>query len=154
MSGVVPLADRDRRTATPAAAPAAAGPRRPGFVVDQDEAGVAGRAPGVNKVLLESLQAGRFPPAARFDLHGRRAADVAATLARFLASARADGPRCVAVVHGRGSHAADGTASLRDAVIACQSRPLPGEPVLAFATAPAQGGGDGATWVLLREVAR
>jgi len=113
---------------------------------------IEGRATGVDVKLLRRLKAGEVRVEARLDLHGRKRDDALGALARFVADARAQGRRCVLVVHGRGAHSADDAPVLKPLVwrwLAASS--LAASAVLAFASARPAQGGVGATLVLLRQ---
>jgi DNA-nicking Smr family endonuclease len=167
--GAKPLAPdgRDRVAARPA--PRGAPPRLPRTRVDETHDGVdalgasttfeiatvgdaiAGRGVGVDAKLLRRLKAGEPPVQARLDLHGRPRREAQGALERFVRGAREQGKRCVLVIHGRGAHSADDAPVLKPMVW----RWLAGSAasaaaVLAFASARAGEGGDGATRVLLR----
>lgn len=58
---------------------------------------------GLDDRRWRDLRRGRIAPERTIDLHGRRAQDAHAAVHAFLASAYADGLRCVAVITGRGS---------------------------------------------------
>jgi len=62
---------------------------------------------------------------------------------------RADGRRCLLVIHGVGRHSEAGPVLKRAIPEWLQEDAVAGS-VLAFATAPAGGGGAGAMYVLLR----
>ncbi|HEX4405596.1 MAG TPA: Smr/MutS family protein [Polyangia bacterium] len=116
---------------------------------------IEGRATGVDVKRLRQLKAGEVRVEARLDLHGRKRDDALGALERFIGEARAQGRRCVLVVHGRGAHSEDDGPVLKPSVwrwLAASS--LAASVVLAFASArPAQGGA-GATLVLLRQTRR
>jgi DNA-nicking Smr family endonuclease len=116
---------------------------------------IEGRATGVDIKLLRRLKAGELRVETRLDLHGRKRDAALGALERFVADARAQGRRCVLVVHGRGAHSADDAPVIKPMVwrwLATSS--LAASAVLAFASArPAQGGA-GATLVLLRQTRR
>jgi DNA-nicking Smr family endonuclease len=168
MSGVKPLAATQRQRA---ALPAPTPPRRSRAASDEalahadladlvqghdrftlDEVGetVAGLAPGIDRKLLHRLRAGDYPVEAELDLHRRSRAEAGLELERFLAKARADGRRCVLVIHGRGHNSGpEGPvllAATRDWLTQAPLR----RHVLAFASAPPAQGGAGAMLVLLR----
>jgi len=108
------------------------------------------RADGIDRRFTRKLGAGKLEIEARIDLHGRTRDESERALDRFLAGARANGLRCLLVIHGRGLHSgADGPA-LRDAV----RRTLIAGPhsahVLACVSAPPALGGGGATLIWLR----
>lgn len=97
--------------AVPAAPPAAgAGPspaaglarpasRKPPL----QELRVGGPAAGLDSASWERLRRGRMRPERVLDLHGRTAQAAFGAFERFIASARADGVRCVEIVTGRGA---------------------------------------------------
>ncbi len=113
---------------------------------------IEGRATGVDVKLLRRLKAGALRVEARLDLHGRKRDEALGALERFVADARAQGRRCVLVVHGRGAHSADDAPVIKPMVwrwLAASS--LAASAVLAFASARPAQGGTGATLVLLRQ---
>jgi DNA-nicking Smr family endonuclease len=113
---------------------------------------IEARAPGVDVRRLRRLKAGEPPIEARLDLHGRARDEALRALERFVASARADGKRCLLVIHGRGAHSTDDAPVLKPLVwrwLAASAAAA--TAVLAFASAPPAEGGDGATRVLLRK---
>ena len=139
----------------PAAAARTRAPPRPQiappFEVEEVGESISGRARGVSLQLLRALRAGEPPIEARLDLHGRRLADVARDLARFVATARGQGRRAVLLIHGRGRNSAPGGPVLRPAVWAWLRGPAAARAgVMAFASAHPRDGGAGATVVLLR----
>lgn len=122
---------------------------KPGFRwPDSKERGCAA-APGVSDAQLFALKRGDPEPEERIDLHGTRRDAAKTLLARRLESARAQGLRCVVVIHGRGQHSATGEAVLRDKLPGWLSTGANAGHVLAFAPAPNRLGGAGATLVLL-----
>ncbi len=131
------------RDATPAAVPSFRHP-------DPDSAHLAA-APGINDQQLARLRRGEPEPEERIDLHGTRREEAKRILARRIESAVARALRCVVVVHGLGKRSPTEEAVLRDAVPGWLTRGALARHVLAFAPAPRQLGGDGATLVLLRK---
>lgn len=91
-----------------------------------------------------------MPIDARLDLHGRTVAEAKDELTKFLGVMRDRGQRCVLVIHGKGTHSPRGQGVLRGEVGAWLSQGPASRAVAAFATAAAQDGGPGATYVLLR----
>jgi DNA-nicking Smr family endonuclease len=171
MFGVKPLAAEQRRRTNVPAPP----PRRSRAASDEalaradlsdlvqahdrftlDEVGetAAGLAPGIDRKLLQRLRAGDYPVEAELDLHRRSRAEAGLELERFLAWARAEGWRCVLVIHGRGLNSGpEGPvllAATRDWLTQAPLR----RHVLAFASAPPSLGGVGAMLVLLRRTER
>ncbi len=110
----------------------------------------AAAAEGVSDQQLFALRRGEREPEERIDLHGTRKDAAGTLLAKRIESARAQGLRCVIVIHGRGQHSPLGEAVLKDAVPGWLTKGATGRAVLAFAPAPDRLGGDGATLVLLR----
>ena len=108
------------------------------------------RADGVDRRVLRKLRGGDPGPEARIDLHGHTRARAENALATFLASARADGRRCLLVIHGRGLHSGDEGPTLRDLVRGRLTRGPIAAGVLACVSAPPSLGGSGATLVWLR----
>jgi len=170
MSGVKPLSQSERRQRAALANPPPA-PRRSRaasddalaradladlvqkhdrFVLDEVGEAVSGLAPGIDRKLLQRLRGGDYPVEAELDLHQRSRAAAGVELERFLARARADGRRCVLVIHGRGL----GSGPEGPVLVAATRDWLTQGPlrrhVLAFTSAPPALGGTGAMVVLLR----
>jgi DNA-nicking Smr family endonuclease len=120
------------------------------FSMEEVGEAVSGRAPGVDRRLLQQLRAGDYPVEAELDLHRRSRAQAGLELERFLAKARGEGRRCVLVIHGRGLNSGpEGPvllAATRDWLTQAPLR----RHVLAFASAPPSLGGTGAMLILLR----
>lgn len=96
--------------------------------------------------VLQRLGRGHYAAQDELDLHRCDAATAEAMLKRFLKEARDDGDGCVRIVHGKGLHADDGVATLKNLV----DRLLRQRgDVLAFHSAPGAQGGTGAVLVLL-----
>ncbi|MBZ0117984.1 MAG: Smr/MutS family protein [Sandaracinaceae bacterium] len=85
------------------------------------------------------------------DLHGLRASEAEAEVARFVRREHRRGVRRVCIVHGKGLHSEGGVGVLADRVVRALTEGLAAPLVVAFATAPADLGGTGA---LLVELAR
>jgi len=120
------------------------------FVLDEVGESVSGLAPGIDRKLLQRLRAGDYPVQAELDLHQRSRAAAGVELERFLARARAEGQRCVLVIHGRGLNSGpEGPVLVRATRDWLTQGPLR-KHVLAFASAPPERGGTGAMLVLLR----
>ena len=110
----------------------------------------AAAAEGVSDAQLFALRRGEPEPEERIDLHGARKDAARTLLAKRIESARAQGLRCVIVIHGRGRNSPGGEAVLKDALPSWLTRGRTGRLVQAFAPAPDRLGGEGATLVLLR----
>lgn len=67
------------------------------------EIAVGAPAAGLDSASWERLRRGRMRPQRKLDLHGRTAQAAFAAFEHFIASARADGLRCVEIVTGRGA---------------------------------------------------
>ncbi|HVZ74732.1 MAG TPA: Smr/MutS family protein [Polyangia bacterium] len=117
------------------------------FTIDERGETISARANGVDARTLRALAAGDPPVEARLDLHGMPRERALAALARFVAKARADGRRAALVIHGRGAHSDDARAVLKPLVWRWLATT---QDVLAFTSARAAQGGDGATILLLR----
>lgn len=120
------------------------------FEVEDDGTHVEGRRLDVGAEVVRRLRRGGMPVDARLDLHGRTVAEAKEQLTKFLAAMRDRGERCVLVIHGKGIHSPRGEGILRGEVGAWLSQGAASRAVAAFATAAAQDGGEGATYVLLR----
>jgi DNA-nicking Smr family endonuclease len=143
-------------------APAAKRParKRPSIpAVDLDEqmpfvaATVAGeetlafRRPGVRDQVLRKLRRGLIPVERELDLHGLNQARARVLLADCIETSRAEGLRCIRIIHGKGMRSGDRGAVLKSAVNDWLRRHF---DVLAFVSAKAIDGGAGAVYVLLR----
>ncbi|MBI5891581.1 MAG: Smr/MutS family protein [Nitrosomonadales bacterium] len=103
--------------------------------------------PGLNRMTLRKLRHGEWHVQDVLDLHGLNSDAARQLLAEFLHAATQRGLRCVNVIHGKGWRSEG-----RDGIIKVRTRHwLTQHPqVLAFCEAPAQAGGGGAVWVLLK----
>ena len=120
------------------------------FDITATDEHLEGIAPGIDKRLLRTLRRGDYAVQAHTDLHGLVADEARTEVERFLGAARADGKRCVLIVHGRGMHSKDGEPILKRRLEGWLSRGGLARHVLAFATARPSDGGAGALYVLLR----
>ncbi len=120
------------------------------FEVVHDGISVEGRRIELPPHTVRTLRRGRLPIDARLDLHGKSSAEAERELIAFLAKQRANGERCVLVIHGKGSHSPGGRGVLRGEMAAWLSEGRGSEHVGAFATALDEDGGGGAMYVLLR----
>ena len=102
----------------------------------------AGHSPDI----LRKLRRMHWPVGDELDLHGLTGDEAAAALDAFLADVRAQGIRCVRVIHGKGLRSSGGEAVLRRLVRRLLAQR---DDVLAFVEpSPAQGG-SGAVVVLV-----
>jgi DNA-nicking Smr family endonuclease len=121
---------------------------RRAITADALEAGdaLAYRRDAVPPRTLQRLRRGDFAAQDELDLHWTDARQAEAMLREFLLHARQQGHGCVRVIHGKGLHGDSNAPVLKNLV----DRVLRHRAdVLAFASAPANQGGTGATLVLL-----
>jgi DNA-nicking Smr family endonuclease len=151
LPGIERLPDRGRRVP----------PRRPGapprprqavreapFLIERIGERIEGVARRADARLLDRLRRGEVEVDLRLDLHGRTAAEARRDVLAAADRARAEGGRCLLVVHGRGRRSPAGPV-LKEALPGWLSTPPLARRVLAFATPPARLGGPGALLVLL-----
>jgi DNA-nicking Smr family endonuclease len=159
MEGVQPLADRPaapprarpaRRRPVRGAAPPAPAAR---FEIEEDGERVEGRLPGFDRREARRLARGEIAAELIVDLHGFPEAEARGALQDALRRARRAGLRAVRVIHGRGLRSPAGPV-LKAALPGWLAEPPLGAWVLAFASAPPDQGGTGATLVLLRTPAK
>jgi len=120
-----------------------------GFVVSQTPEYMEGRGYGVSPALVRRLHNGDFSVQAHIDLHGHGVQDACQAVDAFLAEAIGQRRRVVLVIHGRGLSSARRPVlkeKMRDWLSTGRWRKW----VLAFASARAEDGGAGATYVMLR----
>lgn len=103
--------------------------------------------PGLNSMTLRKLRRGTWPIQDETDLHGLTVEEARLHLFAFLNYALQQQLRCVNVIHGKGWQAGGA-----EGVIKIHARHwLTQFPqVLAFCEPPANAGGGGAVWVLLK----
>jgi DNA-nicking Smr family endonuclease len=104
---------------------------------------------GVDRATAEKVRRGRYPVAARLDLHGLTQSEAHRTLGGFIVRSRRAGSRCVLVITGHGRLSG---GILKRAVPRWLAEPELREHILAIAPARPQDGGDGALYVLLRRL--
>ncbi len=160
MRDVTPIAPRPhvaavrkpspRRRRSPARA-IPAGPTR--FEIEELGERIEGHVPGFDRRRLARLRSGRIPPEATVDLHGMLEPEARLAVREAVRSAQGTGARAILVIHGRGLHSPEGPV-LKAAMPTWLAEPPVGARVLAFASAPPELGGPGATLVLLRKRSR
>ena len=95
---------------------------------------------------FRALKNGQIPWEARLDLHGATTDDTRQSLCRFIQIQYQKHTRCVLIIHGKGGH-----QSAPPVIKNLINRWLPQlEEVLAFHSALAKDGGQGAVYVLLK----
>ena len=100
---------------------------------------------------ISPIASGRRDTDVTLDLHGDDLPSAKQRGRAAFEQATRDGARCLSIVHGRGRHSEDGPV-LKEAVVAWITAPPLAARVLAFASAPSDRGGAGATRVLLRRL--
>lgn len=118
-------------------------------IADSDEF-IEGGLEGLDRRIFRKLRNGDFSVRAHLDLHGFRKDEAKQEVELFLTKARADGQRCVLIVHGRGLNSKDQIPVLKTALKSWLERGRIARSILAFSTARPHDGGAGAVYVLLR----
>lgn len=161
MGEVRPLAtEPDQRTVEPprprrTPARPRSGPEVPSGFSD-DTAGIEDRTgeslyhvrPGIQHRIARRLRRGQIRWRDEIDLHGMTISQAALRLDQFLSQARADGARCVLVIHGKGRSSRPDSGPVLKSMVDRWLR-LRSE-VLAFCSARPEHGGTGSVYVLLR----
>ena len=96
---------------------------------------------------LHELKSGQIPWGARLDLHGLRLDDARNALCAFITHQHHEGTRCVLSIHGKGGNR-HGEAPVLKNHVNHWLQQLP--QILAFHSALARDGGNGALYVLLK----
>lgn len=102
---------------------------------------------GIPSEVIRKLKRGQWAVQATLDLHGHTTATAREALAKFIATARHRGIRCIRIIHGRGTRSPGGVALIRNKVRLSLSQR---DEVLAFCDAAPGDGGAGAVVVLLK----
>lgn len=123
---------------------------RPKFEVQDDGKHAEGRVQSISSDVMRRLRRGQLAIDGRLDLHGLRAEEAKMALAEFLRKMRAQGEKCVLVIHGKGRHSAAGEGVLRGEMSAWLSQGPASASVDAFASQPDADGESGSMLVLLR----
>jgi DNA-nicking Smr family endonuclease len=118
-------------------------------LADSDEY-IEGIAEGIDRRLVKRLRRGEYALQGHIDLHGLTSDEARGEVEQFIAQARADGKRCVLIVHGRGLNSKEGIPVLKERLKGWLTRGRIGRSVLAFSSARPADGGAGAVYVLLR----
>jgi DNA-nicking Smr family endonuclease len=123
--------------------------RRAMMAADTLEAGdaLSYRRDEVPGRVLQRLKRGQYAVQDELDLHAADAVRAEALLRAFLAEVRQAGHGCVRIVHGKGLHSDSGVPVLKNLVDRMLRQRA---DVLAFHSAPAAQGGNGAVLVLLK----
>lgn len=108
---------------------------------------LAWRRSHVTARVLARLKRGEFAVQDEVDLHGLHESAARRLLQAFLSNARRERWHCLRIIHGKGLSSERGESVLRPLVAHLLSQR---NDVLAFASAPPNQGGSGATLVLLK----
>ena len=119
------------------------------FEIREQGEHIEGIAPGIDRAHLRKLLRGEIETEGDLDLHGLDRRNARFALRAALREAHSEGHRCVRVVHGRGLHSELGPV-LKESLMEWLAEPPLGALIMAFASAPPEEGGTGATRVLLR----
>jgi len=103
---------------------------------------------GIQQRVLRRFRRGQYAIEAELDLHGRTAAEARELVSEFLRQMRANGRRCVRIIHGKGLSSEGRLPVLK---VKVNSWLRQKDDVLAFCSARPQDGGTGAVYVLLKK---
>jgi len=103
--------------------------------------------PGLQQRAWRKFRRGEFVVQAELDLHGKTVIVARGLVHDFLRQARAEGKRCVRIIHGKGHSSAGKLPVLKGKVNSWLRQK---DEVLAFASARPHHGGTGAVYVLLK----
>jgi DNA-nicking Smr family endonuclease len=112
---------------------------------------IRGRAADVSRETVDKLSRGEFAVRSHVDLHGMAFDDAREVVDRFLIESQRRAERCVLVITGKGKNSPGQRAVLREKIPEWLARGPSARRVLAFVTARACDGGEGALYVLLRK---
>jgi DNA-nicking Smr family endonuclease len=104
--------------------------------------------PGVQHGVMRRLRRREYTIEGQLDLHGQTVAQARELVNRFLRDCRAQGKRCVRIIHGKGRGSEGRLPVLKGKVNVWLRRK---DEVLAFCPAQPTDGGAGAVYVLLRK---
>jgi DNA-nicking Smr family endonuclease len=124
------------------------------LVVSREDGSITGASHGVSRETLRDLARGDIRAEGICDLHGLGAEAARRRIQQFVRDSAAAGRRAVLVICGRGLHSGGEGSVLRDVTVSELCSHQAREHVLAFSTATAARGGDGALAVLLRRPAK
>ena len=119
------------------------------FTVERQGEVIKGRTTGVNRAQLRRFNRGEIEPVIELDLHGLNRRDASDEVHKLIQDSFSQGIRCVSVIHGRGLRSSSGPI-LKEAFIKWITEGAFSNLILAVQSAPAEAGGTGATWILIR----
>jgi len=120
------------------------------FALAHEDGFVSGLRAGAAPKLLARLRSGDFAPEAELDLHGLRRNEVERRVSAFVRGEHRSGRRQLLIIAGKGQHSEGGVGVLADALVEALSAGVSAPLVLAFSSAHARLGGQGAVAVLLK----
>jgi DNA-nicking Smr family endonuclease len=120
------------------------------FTLTREDGFVAGLRAGAQPRLLARVRSSDFAPEAELDLHGLRRNAVERAVSAFVRGQHRRGRRQLLIISGKGQHSEGGVGVLAEPLIETLSAGVCAPLVLAFASAHARLGGEGAIAVLLK----
>lgn len=124
------------------------------LIVDRQNGATTGASQGVSHETLRALARGDMGAESTCDLHGLGAEAARRRTQQFVRDSAAAGRRALLIICGRGLHSGGDGSVLRDVVVSELCSRQARAHVLAFSTATAARGGDGALAILLRRPAK
>ena len=103
---------------------------------------------GVQKNTVRKLKKGQYVVQGELDLHGYTVAEAKPVLSRYMKYAISHGKTCIRIIHGKGKGSINRLPVLKNKVAHWLQQD---GNVLAFVSAPANDGGTGAVYVLLKK---
>jgi DNA-nicking Smr family endonuclease len=119
------------------------------FEIVRDSERVRAVRKGSTPAILRSLASREVRPDATLDLHGMRAEEAEAAIAKFVRAQHRKGLRRLCIVHGKGLHSEGGVGVLGQSAVRALTEGGAAPLVVAFSTAHAEHGGSGALIVEL-----
>lgn len=104
--------------------------------------------PGVQKNTVRKLKKGQYVIQGELDLHGYTVAEAKPVLSRYVKYAISAGKTCIRIIHGKGKGSKNRLPVLKNKVAHWLQQD---GDVMAFVSAPANDGGTGAVYVLLKK---
>jgi DNA-nicking Smr family endonuclease len=124
------------------------------LLLNHEDGAITGASYGVSRETLRDLARGDIRAETTCDLHGLGAEAARHRIQQFVRDSAVAGRRAVLVICGRGLHSGGAGPVLRDVAVKELCSRQARAYVLAFSTATAARGGDGALAILLRHPAK
>lgn len=122
------------------------------FELDCSHEYLTGQIRGLDAKIVRKLKSGEMNVQGHLDLHGMNTEQAQYAVVDYLRRSYMEGKRCVLLIPGRGRNSPLGQGVLRQALSTWLTRAPLKRVVLAFATAQPRHGGNGAVYLLLRQV--